>query len=112
MRDLYITPPNATGMLCVLDQVFQDLHRAYGTAITDLKREYGLDIAISKYEAIQSICHIWSGPSAWLSQRQSDRAWRVCGIPRDTGHITVTAIPAEKYALADRWEADLQQANT
>ena len=112
MRDLYITPPNATGMLCVLDQVFQDLHRAYANAITDLKREYGLDIAISKYEAIQSICHTWRGPFAWLSERQSDRAWRVCGIPRETGHITVTAIPAAKYALADKWEADLQQAVT
>ena len=58
LRDLYITPPNATGTLCWLDQLFQHLHRHYADCIHELKA-VDMDKKISKWEAVSAIVHLW-----------------------------------------------------
>merc|ERR1712023_154757 len=102
---MYITPPNATGTLCVLDQMFQMLHGAYGDGVTDLKKEYGIDMAISKHEAVSVICHVWKeGPSCWASQQLRISAWKKCGIFERK--VSVAYIPMENFMLAEKWKAD------
>ena len=100
-RDMYITPPNGTGNCCVLDQMFQQLHGCYGGLITDLKVAYGLEIAISKFEAMSAICHCWP---IWASRKLCCHAWKVCGIK--DGRVSYDNFPESSFSLADKWERD------
>ena len=81
MRDLYITPPNATGTLCWLDQLFQHLHNAYSTHIQQLKSAYGLTMRIDKYEAVSAVCEFWS---TWATEATIKRGMGVCGLYPET----------------------------
>lgn len=101
LRDLYITPPNATGTLCWLDQLFQHLHREYGTHIQDLSKIYGLAMSINKYEAVSVVCELWN---KWATPHAITRAMRVCGLK--DGRWSVDNIPKENFMLSKKWEED------
>ena len=105
MRDLYITPPNATGTLCWLDQLFQHLHRSYGDKITELKRESvgGLTMRIDKYEAVSAVCAFWR---TWATEKAIIRAKRVCGFDEE-GRWSVDTIPKENFMISQKYEDDI-----
>jgi hypothetical protein len=76
--DLFLTPPNATGSLCMLDQIFQDLHSTYDTLVNDLKHDNGPDMKINIGTAIQIFCRAWNKP--WCSVKQRQRGYKVIGL--------------------------------
>lgn len=79
-NDMYITPPNATGTCCVLDQFFQSLHRGYGKEVKVQKKVEGIEFSVSRWEAIQFMCHIHP---TWCTVAEKHRAFRVCGLSMD-----------------------------
>ena len=107
MRDLYITPPNATGTLCWLDQLFQHLHNAYSTHIQQLKSAYGLTMRIDKYEAVSAVCEFWS---TWATEATIKRAMRVCGLCPDSMRWCLALIPPQNFMLSKKWLEDRELA--
>ena len=106
IRDLYITPPNATGTLCWLDQLFQHLHRHYSDKVIQLKKIGGLTMRIDKYEAVTVVCNFWR---EWASEKSIARAKRVCGLD-ERGRWSIDTIPKENFMISDKWEEDKARA--
>lgn len=104
-RDMFLSPPNSTGTICWLDQLFQMLHGGFAAGITDLKSTYGMDMAISKWEAMSVICNIWR---TWASTAHKNHAMKVCGFHH--GRWSIDTIPPSNFALADKWDADEKEA--
>ena len=50
LRDMYLTPPNATGTLCWLGQCFSHLHREYAFRVSQLKRAQESSRACLKFQ--------------------------------------------------------------
>lgn len=76
-NDMYITPPNATGSCCVLDQLFQSLHRKYGRHVRNCRTKHGHGFTVSRFEAISIMVEIHD---SWCSLAEKHRAFRVCGL--------------------------------
>ena len=106
-RDLYITPPNATGTLCWLDQLFQHFHVAYATHIQQLKSAYGLTMRIDKYEAVSTVCAFWR---TWATEATIKRAMRGCGLCPEKMRWSLTLIPSENFMLSRKWQDDREFA--
>ena len=106
-HDRYITPPNSTGTCCIRDQLFAMLHKQYGASISDIKKDFGLAASVGKIEAVSAICHVWH---TWASHESKRRALKVCGVGvcqhDGTLTISVDAIPAKIFALAEKLNAD------
>ena len=71
LRNMYLTPPNATGTLCWLDQCFSHLHREYALRVSQLKRSQGLAFRINKYEAVSSVVEMIKGLLIVAKQRRA-----------------------------------------
>ena len=102
-NDMFITPPNATGICCVLDQLFQSLHRVYGSATSGLKLENGLSMPVGRYEAIQAMVHVHQ---TWCTEKEKFRAFKVCGLRMDglyggRSTISVDHFPAKSFVVGD-----------
>lgn len=102
LRCLYITPPNSTGTLCWLDQLFQHLHRHYADCIHELKAVSDMDKKISKWEAVSAIVHLWR---TWATPASILRAKRVCGLD-EKGRWSIDTIPGANFMLSDKWAND------
>ena len=101
LRDMYLTPPNSTGSLCWLDQVFTFLHKDYGNHIAQIKRAQGLQWSINKYEAVSAIVEIWT---TWATPAAILRAQRICGFA--DGSWNVDNIPKTSLMLGDKMLED------
>lgn len=102
-NDMYITPPNATGTCCVLDQLFQALHRVYGSKVRDAKKVHGMEFAIGKWEAIEIMVGIHE---QWCSNAEKHRAFKVCGLEMASllggvSTISIDHFPPQNFVVSD-----------
>jgi len=101
LRDMYLTPPNSTGTLCWLDQVFSHLHREYAKRVCLLKKSQGLAFRINKYEAVSAVVDMWS---TWASPASISHAQKICGFHE--GKWSIDTIPTENFLAGDKMNAD------
>ena len=76
-HDIFLTPPNATGNLCVLDQVFQKLHAGYVSMAREVRGD-DLGLPLGRYECQQTIARLHT--KGWCTLEERRHAWRKCGF--------------------------------
>ncbi len=101
LRDMYLTPPNSTGTLCWLDQVFSHLHREYAKRVCQLKKSQGLAFRINKYEAVSAVVDMWS---TWASPASISHAQKICGFHK--GKWSIDTMPTASFLAGDKMNAD------
>lgn len=94
-HDMFLTPPNATGSCCMLDQIFQDLHSSYDNCVMDMKFDHSSDIKIGIVESVQIFVQCWMKP--WCSWKQRERGFRVIGLAENK--INIDFMPPSQFTL-------------
>jgi len=107
-HDMFLTPPNATGNLCVLDQLFQQLHAAY--RVYSLRCKSGdTDMPIGRYECQQVFADMHS--QGWCSMKARAFAWKKCGLNMQVDRTLPSSIGIRYMKEASR-EVTLPDGST